>query len=393
MATRNRRAGVEDLWTKTIRDDDGNTKAVASARHGRGMRWRARYVDERGGEHTKAFARKVDAQKWLDGQTAAVVGGTHVAPRDAQLSVQQWCDLWIEGYKVNRQSTVRQAQVHIAQIVAEFGAMQLSVLRPSQVKAWVAKLGAGDMEASYVYALHSRLSQILSDAVHDGVLGRNPCSRRTSPPMGKAKLYVANTEQVWAIHDAMPEHLKAAVLLGAFAGLRVAEVSGLRVTDIDFIRGVVHPKQQWPDQPLKTDGSSAPVPIPRDLALLLSASVQRYPSEMMVTNGLGTDRCGPWIIQRAIRDVKEQIHGLPEEFSFHDLRHYFASVLIVSGADIKTVQARMRHASARTTLDTYGHMFPDADESTRTAVGAVIADRLASLNSAAYPLRTESPVS
>jgi integrase len=92
-----------------------------------------------------------------------------------------------------------------------------------------------------------------------------------------------------------------------------------------------------------------------------------------------------------IRDIKDQIRGLPEEFSFHDLRHYFASVLIASGADIKTVQARMRHASARTTLDTYGHMFPDADESTRTAVGAVIADRLASLNSAAYPLRTESP--
>jgi Phage integrase family len=101
------------------------------------------------------------------------------------------------------------------------------------------------------------------------------------------------------------------------------------------------------------------------LALLLSASVQTHPSEMMVTNGPGTDRCGPWLIERAIRDVREQIDGLPEGFSFHDLRHYLASLLIASGADIKTVQARMRHASARTTLDTYGHLWPDADESTR----------------------------
>jgi integrase len=45
-------------------------------------------------------------------------------------------------------------------------------------------------------------------------------------------------------------------------------------------------------------------------------------------------------------------------------------------ADIKTVQAGMRHASARTTLDTYGHMWPDADESTHTMVGNAIADRL-----------------
>jgi integrase len=96
---------------------------------------------------------------------------------------------------------------------------------------------------------------------------------------------------------------------------------------------------------------------------------------MLVTNGKGTERCGPWIIERAIRDVREQIDNLPEGFSFHDLRHYLASLLIASGADIKTVQARMRHASARTTLDTYGHLWLDADESTRTAVGAVIKER------------------
>ncbi|HEY0227165.1 MAG TPA: site-specific integrase, partial [Mycobacterium sp.] len=46
------------------------------------------------------------------------------------------------------------------------------------------------------------------------------------------------------------------------------------------------------------------------------------------------------------------------------------------GADIKTVQARMRHASATTTLDVYGHLWPDADESTRTAISAVIAERM-----------------
>jgi integrase len=82
------------------------------------------------------------------------------------------------------------------------------------------------------------------------------------------------------------------------------------------------------------------------LALLPSASVKAYPSDLMVTDGSGTDRCGPWIIERAIRDAREKIDGPPEGFSFHDLRHRLASLLITSGADIKTVQARMRHASA-----------------------------------------------
>jgi integrase len=66
-------------------------------------------------------------------------------------------------------------------------------------------------------------------------------------------------------------------------------------------------------------------------------------------------------------------------------RFDFASLLITSGADIKTVQARVRHASAKTTLDTYGHLWPDADESTRAAVAAVIRQRI---ETPAYQLRT-----
>jgi integrase len=69
--------------------------------------------------------------------------------------------------------------------------------------------------------------------------------------------------------------------------------------------------------------------------------------------------------------------GLPR----HDLRHYLASLLIIIiiiialGSDVKTVQARLRHASAKTTLDTHGHTWPDRDESTRAAVDTVITAR------------------
>src|SRR6185437_1620138 len=70
----------------------------------------------------------------------------------------------------------------------------------------------------------------LRTAITDGLLGRKP----------------------------LPEHLPAA--------------------DVDFIRGVVHPVQQWPNKPLKTDGGAAliAIAIPQDLALLLSASAQRW---------------------------------------------------------------------------------------------------------------------
>ena len=93
----------------------------------------------------------------------------------------------------------------------------------------------------------------------------------------------------------------------------LAEVSGLRVSDVDFMRGTVSPVQQYPADPLKTDMSRTPVPIPEDLALLLAAHVGQFSTK--------------WVM-------------------------------------------------CETTLDTYGHLWPDSDETTRAAIGNVIATRV-----------------
>ena len=61
---------------------------MPSTRHGIGLRWRARYVDDEGRERTKAFARKPDAQSWLDNEiTPKLATGTYVAPEAGRLTV------------------------------------------------------------------------------------------------------------------------------------------------------------------------------------------------------------------------------------------------------------------------------------------------------------------
>lgn len=337
-------------------------------------RWRARYRDAAGREHAQHFTRKVDAQRWLNTVTASVVRGDYVDPKVARMTVGEWSQLWLAGYATNRPSTVRQARVHLAQVVAEFGTQPLTAVRPSQVRSWTSRLKADGFADSYVYALHQRLSQVMSDAVHDGILARNPCSRRTSPGAGKQRPYVATTQQVWELHDAVPQHLRPAILLGAFVGLRTAEACGLRVVDVDFMRGVVRPTVQHPAAELKSETSRTSQPIPQQLALTLSAAVAEHQGEWVVCDFLRR-QVSPWQLERAVRDARGRIDGLPEGFRFHDLRHYLASLLIASGLDVKVVQARLRHASATTTLNTYGHMWPDADESARAAVDTVLTAR------------------
>lgn len=341
-------------------------------------KYRARYRDEAGKEHAKHFTRKADAQNWLDKQTAALVIGTHIDPKAAKTTVAGWCSAWLDGYGTRRPSTVRQAKVHVAQIVAEFGKMRLGAVRPSHVKAWTTKLRASGLSASYVYALHNRLAQIFSDAIHDGIVPRSPCSRRTSPGRAKQRAYVATIEQIWALYDVMPARYRAAILLGAFAGLRTAEACGLRVADVDFMRGIIAPALQYPALPLKTETSRTPIPISRKLAVELSAHVAQWRAATILTGEDGR-QLGPWALERAVRDARQRVPGLPEGFRFHDCRHFFASLLIESGASVKVVQARLRHGSATTTLDTYGHLFPDTDEATRAAVDAVLVARADSL--------------
>ena len=109
------------------------------------------------------------------------------------------------------------------------------------------------------------------------------------------------------------------------------------------------------------------------MAQLLADAIQLGDGRFLASDQWG-NAAGPWTIERAIRACREPA-GLPDDFRFHDLRHYFASLLIASGLDVKVVQARLRHASAKTTLDTYGHLWPDRDDTSRAAVAAVYKER------------------
>lgn len=174
-------ARVKDVW------------ATYPQRRGRGKRWLAVWIDPAGRERSRAFSKKAEAEQHASKMEIDVTRGAHIDPTKARITVEEWCATWLEGYGIHRPSTVRQAQVHIRRIVMEFGPYPLGSLRPSHIRSWMTRLGDEGLEDSYVYALHARLAQILNDAVHDGLLAKSPCSRRTSPHMAQQRVYVATT--------------------------------------------------------------------------------------------------------------------------------------------------------------------------------------------------------
>ncbi len=152
---------------------------------------------------------------------------------------------------------------------------------------------------------------------------------------------------------------------------------GLRVADVDFMRGVVTPAVQYPAQPLKTETSRTAVPIPAEMsAIKLSESKCDGGQPRRCLTGAHGQQLSLTTLSVAFRArAGEGLRGCRPASASTTCRHYFASLLISSGADVKVVQARLRHASAVTTLDTYGHLWPDSDQSTRAAVAAVFTAR------------------
>lgn len=75
-------------------------------------------------------------------------------------------------------------------------------------------------------------------------------------------------------------------------------------------------------------------------------------------------------------------------FTLHDLRHFYASGLIAAGCDVVTVQRALGHARATTTLNTYAHLWPTAEDRTRAASNDLMT---AAMQPPADSLRTKRP--
>ncbi|MDP9220056.1 MAG: site-specific integrase, partial [Actinomycetota bacterium] len=127
--------------------------------------------------------------------------------------------------------------------------------------------------------------------------------------------------------------------------------------------------------PPKTQASVRVVPLPQVVVDALAAHLTAFPAGedgLVFTSVEGRPLRRQHFSARVWRPAVAAAPLIPAGTRFHDLRHYYASLLIRHGESVKTVQARLGHASAAETLDTYSHLWPDSDDRTREAVDVVL---------------------
>jgi integrase len=369
---RNRRAGVEDRWTKTVRDESGNARTMPSARHGKGMRWLARYVDDRGREHTKAFGRKSDAQQWLDKETADHVAGTWTDPKLSGQTFGVLAERWIKTKATRAPKTVAGYRSLLdTLILPRWADVPLRDMSFDEIQEWVSGLSVNGsvrfegrgLSAGRVIQAYQVVSQVLRFAVRAKHLPANPTDGIELPRQREAAQRYLNHEQLHRLAVASGRFRTMVLVLG-YCGLRFGEAAALRCVDVNcktrrirVSRSVTYVTGKGLIEGDTKNHSTRNVPVPKFLASLLDTELAGMGGDRLVfpsrRGGYLTESELRWVFDPAAKAIG--VDGLTP----HELRHTCASLAIAAGANVKVLQTLMGHKTATLTLDRYGHLFPD----------------------------------
>jgi len=364
-------ADVDDRWYRGTGE-----RKTQTARYGRGKRWLARWRDETGRQRYKAFDKKVDADRFAATVKVDTARGTFVDPAAGKVTFRELAERW-RAAQVHRPAM--RAKVETALRVHAYprlGDRRIGDVRPSEIQAWVRELD-GTLAAGTVKVVYSYVSGVFRAAELDRLIGRSPCVGIKLPRAARKRVEPLGTDAVLSLIGAMPTRYGALVTTAAGTGLRQGEVFGVEVPHVDFLRKSLVVEQQLvllpgaPPvvSPLKTPASYRTIPLGKVVVDALAAHLAAFP---VGKSGLVfTDDDGKPLRRDAFNRVWRAAVAeakLPKGTKFHDLRHYFASLLIRHGESVKVVQERLGHARAAETLDTYSHLWPDSEDRTRAAV-------------------------
>jgi integrase len=348
------------------------------------MRWRARYVDPDGRERNKGFARRADAKRFLATVSADMLRGAYIDPSAGKITFKEFADSWLAARtfdESSREATELRLRLHAYPYL---GSHQLRSIRPSMMQGWLRQLEQS-LAPTYVRVIHTNVSSVLSAAVDDGLIARNPCHAASvrAPRIDARKVEPWPTQRVLAVTSALPERYRAIAVVAAGCGLRQGEAFGLRVRDVDFLRRRIAVEQQvkllrgYVRLAPPKGGKTRVVPLPNPVAVALSEHLRHYPAEdteLVFTSRehkpLNRNHFNPYVWRKALTaaDVETK-----RENGMHALRHYYASVLIDAGESVRAVADYLGHADAGFTLRVYAHLFPSSEDRARRAIEVAFA--------------------
>jgi integrase len=356
---------------------------VSSITRDRSGAWRARYRDPEGKQRSRNFSRRRDAELFLTSTEHAKASGSYVDPVLGKITFDTWAKEWRAGIVDLRPSTLARDDGYLKRYLQPtFGEKRLAEIDHAMVRAWVAGLTARGLAPSTVVLAGLLMRKIMATAVAAGRIPASPCNGIRLPRIEREEARFLAPTEIGALTDTINERYRGLVMLGAFGGLRIGEMLGLRAKHLDLLHGRVNVTEilvevsgQLNFGTPKTRAGRRAVPLPRVAIDALDDHLRRYPAAQgdlvfSAPEG-GPVRLASW--RRRFWKPAVEVSGL-SPLRPHDLRHTAVALWIAAGATPREIATRAGHTSVVTVLDRYGHLFPDSEQKVNAALDVLAKD-------------------
>jgi integrase len=345
-------------------------------------------------------------RKYIYGATAAEVQDALLKARmdhshglpvvTERQTVGQFLERWLEdSVKPSvRPLTHEQYRQHVKLYLAPLlGHHRLDKLVPQHVRAFLKRKLEDGLAPRTVQLALVILRKALSQAVNDGMIGRNAAKLVDGPRVERFEGRTLSPEQARAFLDAVVgERLEALYTAALVIGLRMGEALGLRWRDIDLERRTLTVNRilerigrgngstlQFVEP--KTSRSRRTVTLPEVAAKALRAHRVRQLEERLAEGSRWRDHelvfpttIGTPLEPHSLHDDFKRIlvkAGLPE-IRFHDLRHSAASLMLAQGIPLRSIQEILGHSSIALTANLYAHVGEQLKREVADAMDAIL---------------------
>jgi integrase len=245
-------------------------------------------------------------------------------------------------------------------LVPAFGTTRLDRIGPAEIEAYKAeKLKEAQSKKSINNHL-TVLRKLLNLAVEWGVLGHAPKVKAFKvPPQDYEFLSLEETPRLLVAVD---HNWRCMVVVALRTGLRLGELLALKWHDIDLKAGrIIVRRSLWQDQEGSPKSGRNRLVDLSDEALAALKAHQHLRGPYVFCHEDGGRLAHSEVKEIVPRACKRA--GLAKRLTWHDLRHSFASHLVMRGATLKAVQELLGHATIDMTMR-YSHLSPDVRRQT-----------------------------
>lgn len=337
------------------------------------------------------------AKKAMDERRYEVEHGLY--EKEEKTLVKEWFPQWLSLYKTGIKPGTRIAyeQMFRLYIAPGIGSMRMRDVRLTQLQKILNDTAAG-YSRSTLTMVKIVLNGMFKQAYKRGIISKNPMMNTDTPAARKSKKKGALTreQQTAFLQYAEKSEYYPLFRLATLTGMRIGELLGLSWDDVDFQNRTIHVRHTltWSKaqgfslgEP-KTDAGMRDIPLLPDAAQMFHEQKTRQLTarmaqgaawigngrDLVFTTATGQPVAAQWI-DRTVRRISARMQKdgieLPAGFSFHTLRHCFATRCIEQNMNMKTLQMILGHSSLSITMDVYADVMPDTkqEEMMRVAAG------------------------